>query len=141
MSRNPVLEKLRERLASLEETQRRFARTIPIADDVDRWMPHGGLPAGCIHEVKGVTLASALAFSAILSARLAQNQDNRNQGNIVYIYIAADRSLHPLGLLPYGIRQRSDGFSPGPLRFGANRRTHNTMESFTERRETGAKIR
>src|SRR5580658_10518952 len=102
MSRNPVLEKLRERLASLEETPRRFARAIPIADAVDRWMPHGGLPAGCIHEVKGVALASALAFSAILSARIAQNQDNRDQGNIVYI--APDRSLHPPGLLPYGIK-------------------------------------
>ena len=97
MSHNPVLEKLREQLAGLEETQRRFARAIPIADAVDRWMPQGGLPTGCIHEVKGVTLASALAFSAILSARLAQNQ-----GNIVYI--APDRSLHPPGLLPYGIK-------------------------------------
>ncbi len=60
-------------------------------------MPHGGLPAGCIHEVKGANLASALAFSSILSARLAGEQ-----GNIVYI--ASDRSLHPLGLLPYGMR-------------------------------------
>jgi protein ImuA len=57
-------------------------------------MPHGGLPAGCIHEVKGASLASALAFSSILAARIAGDQ-----GNIVYI--ASDRSLHPLGLLPY----------------------------------------
>ena len=34
-------------------------------------MPHKGLPAGCIHEVKGASLASALAFSAILSMRSA----------------------------------------------------------------------
>jgi protein ImuA len=94
---NPAFEKLRERLGSLEETQRRFSRTIPIADSVDRWMPHGGLSTGCIHEVKGASLASALAFASILSARIAGDQ-----GNVVYI--APDRSLHPLGLLPYGIR-------------------------------------
>ncbi len=97
MSRHPALEKLCERLGCLEETQRRFSRTIPIADAVDRWMPHGGLPTGCIHEVKGASLASALAFSSILSARIAGDQ-----GNIVYI--APERSLYPLGLLPYGMR-------------------------------------
>jgi protein ImuA len=97
MSPHPVIEKLRERLGRLEETRRRFSRTIPVTDAVDRWMPQGGLPAGCIHEVKGASLASALAFSSILSARIA-----KDQGNIVYI--ASDRSLHPLGLLPYGIR-------------------------------------
>jgi protein ImuA len=97
MSPHPALEKLRERLGCLEETQRRFSRIIPITDAVDRSMPHGGLPAGCIHEVKSGSLASAVAFSAILSARIAGVQ-----GNIVYI--SPDRSLHPLGLLPYGIR-------------------------------------
>jgi protein ImuA len=94
---HPALEKLRERLACLEETQRRFSRIIPVADAVDRWMPHGGLSVGCIHEVKGASLASAIAFSSILSARIAGDQ-----GNIVYI--APDRSLHPLGVLPYGMR-------------------------------------
>ena len=97
MAPHPALEKLRERLGCLEETQRRFSRIIPVADAVDRWMPHGGLPAGCIHEVKGASLASALAFSSILSARIAGEH-----GNIVYI--APGRSLHPLGLLPYGMR-------------------------------------
>jgi protein ImuA len=97
MPLHPTLEKLRERLDRMEERQRRFSRTVPIADAVDRWMPHGGLPAGCIHEVKGTSLATALAFATILSARLAGDQ-----GNIVYI--APDRSLHPLGLLPYGMR-------------------------------------
>jgi protein ImuA len=60
-------------------------------------MPNDGLPVGCIHEVKGASFASALAFSSILAARIAGEQ-----GNIVYI--APDRSLHPLGLLPYGLR-------------------------------------
>jgi protein ImuA len=97
MLTNPVLDRLRQRVSCLEETQRRFSRTIPVANAVDRWLPYGGAPAGCIHEVKGTTLASAIAFSAILSSRLAGNQ-----GNI--LYIAPDRSLHPLGLLPYGVR-------------------------------------
>lgn len=97
MPSNSALEKLREQLGCLESRQRRFSRTIPVAEAVDRWMPQGGLPAGCIHEVKGASLASALAFSSILSARIAGEQ-----GNIVYI--APDRSLHPLGLLPYGIK-------------------------------------
>lgn len=102
MPRNSILEKLRERIAGLEETQRRFSRAIPIADAVDRWMPHGGLPAGCIHEIKGVTLASALAFSAILSSRLVQNHGSGDRGNIVCI--APHQSFYPLGFLPYGIR-------------------------------------
>lgn len=97
MSSHLIFENLRERLSGLEEAQGRFSRTIPVADAVDRWMPHSGLPAGCIHEVKGAGLASALAFSSILSARIAGEQ-----GNIVYI--ASDRSLHPLGLLPYGMK-------------------------------------
>ncbi|MBV8865376.1 MAG: hypothetical protein JO210_08270 [Acidobacteriaceae bacterium] len=97
MPPHQAFEKLRERLDCLEEAQRRFSRVIPIAAAVDRWMPHGGLPAGSIHEVKGGSFVSALVFSAILSARIAGAQ-----GNIVYI--SPDRSLHPLGLLPYGIR-------------------------------------
>jgi protein ImuA len=97
MAPNPVLDKLRQQLSCLEETKRRFSRTIPVADVIDLRLPHGGLPASCIHEIKGGSLASAIAFSAILSSRLA-----RDQGNI--LYIAPDRSFHPLGLLPYGVK-------------------------------------
>lgn len=92
-----AIENLRQRISCLEETQRRFSRTISIAEVVDRWLPHGGLSAGCIHEIKGTSLANATGFSAILSSRLAGDQ-----GNI--LYIAPDRSLHPLGLLPYGVK-------------------------------------
>ncbi len=93
----PTLENLRQRISCLEEGQRRFSRTIPIADAVDRWLPHGGLPAGCIHEVKGSSLANAIAFASILSSQLAGEQ-----GHI--LYITPGRSLYPLGLLPYGVR-------------------------------------
>lgn len=92
-----AVENLRQRISCLEETQRRFSRTIPVADAVDRWLPHGGLSAGCIHEVKGTSLANAIAFSAVLSSRLAEDHSN-------ILYISPDRSLHPLGLLPYGVK-------------------------------------
>ena len=97
MFANPVLDKLRQQINCLEEAPRRFSRTIPVADVVDQWLPYGGLATGCIHEVKGASLASAIAFSTILSARIA-----RDQANI--LYIAPDRSLYPLGLLPYGVQ-------------------------------------
>jgi protein ImuA len=97
MPGKPAIDKLRSSIRSLEDVRHRLAPAIPVNGVIDRWLPHGGLPSGCIHEVKGASLATALAFSAILSARLAGEK-----GNI--IYIARDHSLHPPGLLPYGIR-------------------------------------
>ena len=97
MVANPVLENLRQQIYGLEDARRRFSRTVPVANEIDRCLPYGGLSTGCIHEVKSASLASALAFSTILSARVAEDQ-----GNI--LYIAPDRSLCPLGLLPYGVK-------------------------------------
>lgn len=96
MSANPAIEILRQRIRRLEEVQRRFSRTVSVADEIDRWLPYGGLPIGSIHEVKSASLAGAITFSAILSARTA-----RDEGNI--LFIAPDRSHYPLGLLPYGV--------------------------------------
>jgi protein ImuA len=96
MPASPVIETLRQRINCIEEVQRRFSQTISIVNEIDRWLPFGGLPTGCIHEVKGASLAGALAFSALLSARNA-----REEGNL--LYIAPDRSHDPLGLLPYGV--------------------------------------
>src|SRR5579871_2103453 len=96
MSANRILDQLRHQIHCLEDSRRRFSRTISITETVDRWLPHGGLPTACIHEVKGTNLAAAIAFAAILSTRSA-----RDQGNI--LYIAPDHSLYPLGLLPYGV--------------------------------------
>lgn len=96
MPSHPALEKLREQLGNIE-SRARFSKTISVADAVDRWLPHGGLPVGCIHEVKSASLASGLAFCSILTARIAGEQ-----GNI--LYISSDRTLHPLGLIPYGIK-------------------------------------
>lgn len=96
MLANPVIEKLRQRINCIEEVQRRFSRTVSITDEIDRWLPFGGLPVGCIHEVKGANLAGAVAFASLLSARIAGNE-----GNI--LYIVPDRSHNPLGLLPYGV--------------------------------------
>jgi protein ImuA len=97
MSANPTLDQLRHRIHCLEETRRGLSRVIPVADPVDRRLPQGGLSTGCIHEVKGASLTPAIAFASILSARIAGDQ-----GNV--LYFAPDRSLHPPGLLPYGVK-------------------------------------
>ncbi|HEY6990852.1 MAG TPA: hypothetical protein VH369_20825 [Bryobacteraceae bacterium] len=97
MLAKPAVQTLRRQISSLEDSQRRFSRTIPVADAIDSWLPHGGLSVGCIHEVKGTSLANAIAFSAVLSSRFGGDH-----GNI--LYIAPDRSLHPLGLLPFGVK-------------------------------------
>lgn len=91
----PVFERLRQQIETLEH---RHTATVPVAKPVDQWLPHHGLPAGCIHEVKGAHLANAIAFAGILSARLAAS----SAGQV--LYLATDRRLHPLGLLPYGIK-------------------------------------
>lgn len=97
MLSDPIGASLRKRISILEDAHRRFsARTIPIANAVDCKLPHGGLSAGCVHEIKGVNLATAIGFSAILSARAAGTC-----GNI--LYIAPDHTLHPPGLLLYGL--------------------------------------
>src|SRR5277367_4301924 len=97
MHEHPALPALRQTISRLEEGRRHSSCTIPITAAIDRWLPQGGLPTGCIHEIKGSSLASAVAFSAILSARLAGEQ-----GHI--LYLAPDYSLHPIGLLPYGVK-------------------------------------
>ncbi|HKD07317.1 MAG TPA: hypothetical protein VKB79_15550 [Bryobacteraceae bacterium] len=97
MPPNPAIQKLRQRIASLEDVPRRFSQTIPITEPINHWLPFGGLPVHCIHEVKGSSLAPAVVFAAILSARIAGDR-----GNI--LFIAPDRSLYLPGLLPYGVR-------------------------------------
>ncbi len=87
------LEKLKEELLS---GTRHFAKTISISNEIDASLPWGGLPLGAIHQVGGQTLAAAIAFAALLAARIPSSG-----GPIVYA--AAGRGLHPLGLLPYGV--------------------------------------
>lgn len=94
--RSDALAHLREKVDYLEEIQRRFSRSVPVCDVVDDALPCRGLPLGCVHEVKGASLASAIAFASLLAARISP------KGAIVYI--AQDRSFHALGLLPYGVR-------------------------------------
>ena len=94
--RTALLAGLREKIHGLEETQRRFTCTIPVSVAIDEALPYKGLPLGCVHEVKGTSLASAIAFAFLLSARIPA------QGSI--LYVAPDRSFYPLGVLPYGVR-------------------------------------
>jgi protein ImuA len=93
-----VIANLREKIGTLEDVRHRFSRTVPVCGLVDRSLPYRGLPLGCIHEVKGTTLANAVAFASLLSSRIEQ------KGAV--LYIAPDRSLYPLGLLPYNVNLR-----------------------------------
>jgi protein ImuA len=94
--RAAVLAHLREKLNRLEGTERRSAHTAPICDVINDALPYSGLPLGCIHEVTGTGLASAIAFASLLSNCISQT------GPI--LYVAPDRSFYPLGLLPFGVR-------------------------------------
>ena len=91
-----ILAQLREKLSRLEGTQRRSAHTAPICDIIDEALPYGGLPLGCIHEISGTGLASAIAFASLLSHRIPQT------GPV--LYVAPNRSFYPLGLLPSGVK-------------------------------------
>src|SRR5215471_2630765 len=94
---HPAIQNLRQRIAFLEDAPRRFSQTVPISEPIDHWLPFGGLPVHCIHEVKGASLSTALAFAAILSARIAGDRGNN-------LFISPDRSLYLPGLLHYGVR-------------------------------------
>jgi len=87
---------LRGVLEPLLATRKRFSRTVPVAAEINACLPNAGLPLGCIHEVKGMPLASGIAFASILASRIPASA-----GRIVFI--APDQTLHPLGLLPMGM--------------------------------------
>jgi protein ImuA len=91
-----ALAHLRKKIDRLEGVHRRFARTASICGIIDNSLPCNGLPLGGIHEIKGSSLACAIAFASLLAARIPQ------KGAI--LYAAPDRLLSPLGLLPYGVK-------------------------------------
>lgn len=95
-----ALHALRRKIGILTEEDRYLAASISIAPPVDQRLPYRGLPAGCVHEVKARNLANAIAFSAILGVRLASR---KQEGGRHIAYLTPDRSLHPLGLLSYGV--------------------------------------
>jgi protein ImuA len=85
-----ILAQLREKLDRLEGTQRRSAHIAPLCDVINDALPYKGLPLGCVHEVRGTGLASAIAFASLLSGQISQ------RGPI--LYAAPDCSFYPLGL-------------------------------------------
>jgi len=88
---------LRETIEPLVAIRRRFSRTVPVSQEIDAGLPYGGLPLGCVHEVRSSGLACGIAFAAMLAARISSPG-----GQIVYV--ASDRTFHPLGLLAYGVQ-------------------------------------
>jgi protein ImuA len=94
----PTLSQLREQIECLEGVQRRRLRTVPICGYIDKALPYNGLPLGCIHEMKARHLAGAIAFAALLAARIP--------GEGPLLFAAPDRSFYPLGLLPYACQPK-----------------------------------
>lgn len=88
---------LRKQLESLGAVPGRFAPRAPISNQIDAALPFHGLPLGCIHEVQATGLSGAVAFAALLSARLPQ-PDRQT------LYVSSGQSLHITGLLPFGIQ-------------------------------------
>lgn len=91
----PTLDQLREQIDRLEGVERRRLRTAPVCDAIDKALPYNGLPLGCVHEIQSRELACAIGFAASIAGRIP------GPGSI--LYVAPDRSLYPLGLLPYGV--------------------------------------
>jgi protein ImuA len=91
-----MLAHLRDKIECLEGIQRRSANTVPVCDIVNDALPYKGLPLGCVHEITGAGLASAIAFASLLSVRISQ------RGAI--LYVAPDHSFYPLGLLPGDVK-------------------------------------
>ncbi|UEM18631.1 hypothetical protein JL100_016055 [Skermanella mucosa] len=98
-------------------------RLLPLGvPEIDRMLPDGGLPLGCLHEIVGgggPPGAAASGFGAALLARIAGHQgrggDSGGCGQVVWITRGDD--LHAPGLTPYGlmpdrlitVRARRDG--------------------------------
>ncbi|HWB85661.1 MAG TPA: hypothetical protein VG675_16070 [Bryobacteraceae bacterium] len=77
--------------------QQRFSRTVSVSKEIDAGLPGRGLPLGCIHEIQNPGLASGIAFASLLAGRTPPFGGQ-------LIYVASDRSFHPLGLLRYGVQ-------------------------------------
>ncbi len=88
---------LRKQVDHLLAGRRRLSKTISISNEIDTCLPWRGLPLGCVHQAGGPALAGGIAFASLLAARIPSAT-----GEIVYA--APGRGLHPLGLLPYGVR-------------------------------------
>lgn len=89
--------RLRARIEPLASIQRRLSRTVSVSREIDAGLPFHGLPLGCVHEVQSPGLVCGVAFTSILAARLASPSRQM-------VYVASERTFHPLGLLPYGVK-------------------------------------
>lgn len=98
-------------------------RLLPLGvPEIDRVLPDGGLPLGCLHEIvggDGPPGAAASGFGAALLARIAGHQGpGGNSGGCgQVVWITRNDDLHAPGLAPYGlmpdrlitVRARRDG--------------------------------
>jgi protein ImuA len=73
--RRKLLDQLRARLARLDHGARSGGPTLPLGlAAIDRVLPGGGLPRGCLHELCGAPdRAAAAGFAAALLGRLSRH--------------------------------------------------------------------
>ena len=103
----PALESLRRQVRRLEAASRRPAlqahpRSLPLGEPVlDRALPGGGLPLGCLHEIAGVRGdwddGAATGFCLALLVRLMAARP----GAVLWVSPWGD--LYPPGLLAHGL--------------------------------------
>ncbi|WP_207458985.1 hypothetical protein [Azospirillum sp. SYSU D00513] len=96
-----VLQGLRAQVRRLENGGKEGKGTFGLGvRDIDRTLPDGGLPLGCLHELGGtdpVHRGAAAGFAAALLAGIAACQ-----GKSV-LWIVGDRGLHAAGLAAFGL--------------------------------------
>jgi protein ImuA len=74
-AKRALLDQLRARLARLDHSERTGGPNLPLGlTGVDRALPGGGLPRGCLHELCGEPdRAAAAGFAAALLGRLSRD--------------------------------------------------------------------
>lgn len=95
-ARAALLGELRARIRRIEGIGGDVTAILPFGVPlVDRSLPEGGLPLGCLHEVTG-TAAAATGFCAVLLARIAAHRGPA-------LWIARGRDLYAPGIAAYGL--------------------------------------
>ncbi|MGE5503510.1 MAG: ImuA family protein [Actinomycetota bacterium] len=92
----PDLAALRARIRAMERLRPPPGTAVPVAEQVDRALPGGGLALGQLHQLLAED-AAATAFAATLAGRLAERLDRP------VAWILAGDDLYGPGLAPYGL--------------------------------------
>jgi protein ImuA len=110
-SKAVVLAELRGRIRRMEGIGGADgSRLLPLGvPAVDRVLPDGGLPLGCLHEVVGENdpfNSVATGFSAAILARISKRQGSQSQGTEgqgEVVWITRGNDLYAPGIAAYGL--------------------------------------